>query len=1018
MPSDIFIKTASGWASGLAKKIFIKTASSTWSAAKSVWLFFDAGWTRVWPLSGVYATRNPFVSTTSSSSELSSSTILRVGTTYRGNRGSWNPNGYTISSYQYKWVSYTYEDPNDRTTNYDPAMSTLSGTTNDFLITGTNYDKGWIVFFVTAKASGGTPYDGSAESFRYYVVRQRPRLVVNTTPSFNITSPKIGNTISYSSSWDTTDAYKPEAIRTTIVWYKNSTATTTGGTLVQTGGYSYVVKSTDSGSYIYAVETSFNSGSDYDLGSTVGISATAITSSAVTAAIAAPTISSITVSGIGGPVSVSFAGGSGPFYQMFWWGTATAPTGLTTPDASGSASPLTDNTGPTSTATQYMYVRSVTTQSDTGVANATTISPWSAGVSFNMNSASALTPTFGTNTSTANGFTGSVTNYNSAYNWNTPSNNSFTLTNGTWTWGTASGSTRPFTVTGLSASQSSTATVTTTRTDYASGSADTTGTASALVTPTITIAANSGVSATAGTINWTSTNQVSFSSTGTFSATGTTATSITKASLTASTTYTGTITVTSSTGHTASANYSLTTSAPPTWTITWDAAGGGEGTQFTTQNTGLSHTAPDPGPRGGFDFSYWRYPASGGTDPVFVSIEGSYTPIANVTFGAIWATKTYSVSYNANGGTGAPASQTKTHGVTLTLSSTAPTRATVGSTQYTFAGWNTAADGTGTSYSAGATYTLNAPLSLFAQWTVTTLNWSISWNANGGTGGGTTTEPRGNSHTAPSPGTRSGFTFSQWRKPESGGDPTFVANSGTFTPTANDSFWAQWTTNPVTPTITMAANSGVSATAGTINWTSTNQASFSSSGTFSGTGTTGTSISKTGLAASTAYTGTVTVTSSTGHTASANYSLTTSAAPAAPVVWGAMTAPTFDRLNSSSRLRWGWNNQTPSSGDYTASNITWEWQYSSSNSTTTQSASPTGLIASGTRPNRSGGGLTVGSSTFNNRVSSLSGDYGTGNVAGTNEPVSFNTASRYLRYRAVVVGTNGTTYRSNYSAWV
>jgi hypothetical protein len=76
----------------------------------------------------------------------------------------------------------------------------------------------------------------------------------------------------------------------------------------------------------------------------------------------------------------------------------------------------------------------------------------------------------------------------------------------------------------------------------------------------------------------------------------------------------------------------------------------------------------------------------------------------------------------------------------------------------------------------------------------------------------------------------------------------------------------------------MSSNTGVTSTAGTINWTSTNQSSYSSTGTFSGTGTTGTSISKTGLSASTTYTGTVTVTSSTGNTASANYSLTTSAA--------------------------------------------------------------------------------------------------------------------------------------------
>jgi uncharacterized repeat protein (TIGR02543 family) len=132
----------------------------------------------------------------------------------------------------------------------------------------------------------------------------------------------------------------------------------------------------------------------------------------------------------------------------------------------------------------------------------------------------------------------------------------------------------------------------------------------------------------------------------------------------------------------------------------------------------------------------------------------------------------------------------------------------------------------------------------------------------------------------------------------------------------------------------------------------------------------------------------------------------------APVVWGSMTAPAFNRLNSSSRLRWGWNNQLPTSGDYTASNITWEWRYSST-------ASTAGFITSGTRPNRSGGGLTVGTSTYNNRVSSLSGDYSSpGNIASANEPVTFSTSNRFLSYRAVVVGSDGITYRSNYSDWV
>ena len=70
------------------------------------------------------------------------------------------------------------------------------------------------------------------------------------------------------------------------------------------------------------------------------------------------------------------------------------------------------------------------------------------------------------------------------------------------------------------------------------------------------------------------------------------------------------------------------------------------------------------------------------------------------------------MSYNANGGTGAPASQTKWKDQALTLSSTKPTR-----TGYTFSKWNTKSDGSGTSYSSGASYTVNSAVTLYAIWT-------------------------------------------------------------------------------------------------------------------------------------------------------------------------------------------------------------------------------------------------------------------------------------------------------------
>ena len=73
---------------------------------------------------------------------------------------------------------------------------------------------------------------------------------------------------------------------------------------------------------------------------------------------------------------------------------------------------------------------------------------------------------------------------------------------------------------------------------------------------------------------------------------------------------------------------------------------------------------------------------------------------------------TYTVSYNANGGTSAPSSQTKTYGTALTLRTGKPTRA-----GYTFKNWNTKKDGSGTSYASGGSYKTNSAVTLYAQWT-------------------------------------------------------------------------------------------------------------------------------------------------------------------------------------------------------------------------------------------------------------------------------------------------------------
>ena len=88
---------------------------------------------------------------------------------------------------------------------------------------------------------------------------------------------------------------------------------------------------------------------------------------------------------------------------------------------------------------------------------------------------------------------------------------------------------------------------------------------------------------------------------------------------------------------------------------------------------------------------------------------------------------TYTISYNANGGSGAPSSQTKKYNEDIKISSAEPTRS-----NYTFTGWNTSSSGNGTPYSKGATYKENNDVTLYAQWKANTF--TLHYDDNGGRG--------------------------------------------------------------------------------------------------------------------------------------------------------------------------------------------------------------------------------------------------------------------------------------------
>ena len=162
-------------------------------------------------------------------------------------------------------------------------------------------------------------------------------------------------------------------------------------------------------------------------------------------------------------------------------------------------------------------------------------------------------------------------------------------------------------------------------------------------------------------------------------------------------------------GGTMYANVKVPIPAKANYNVSYNANGGSGApssqTKWYNETLTLSTAKPT---RTGYTFQGWATSASGS---VAYASGANYTSNAKVTLYAVWKANTYTVKYDANGGTGAPSNQTKTHGTALTLSSTKPTKA-----NYTFKGWGTSASSTTVAYAAGASYTANAAVTLYAIW--------------------------------------------------------------------------------------------------------------------------------------------------------------------------------------------------------------------------------------------------------------------------------------------------------------
>ena len=171
------------------------------------------------------------------------------------------------------------------------------------------------------------------------------------------------------------------------------------------------------------------------------------------------------------------------------------------------------------------------------------------------------------------------------------------------------------------------------------------------------------------------------------------------------------------------------------YTLTYSANGGSGAPQATTAAEGTSVKVSSVKPtRSGYNFVCWStVSSSSGTGTVTgnginYNAGDSITLTRNMTLYARWQAKpTYTLSFNANSGSGAPQSVSATEGNYVTIPTKTPTRS-----GYKFVNWNTSSNGSGTSYAPGSKVQLYRSFTLYAKWEKIPEYVYCNYNANGG----------------------------------------------------------------------------------------------------------------------------------------------------------------------------------------------------------------------------------------------------------------------------------------------
>ena len=171
-----------------------------------------------------------------------------------------------------------------------------------------------------------------------------------------------------------------------------------------------------------------------------------------------------------------------------------------------------------------------------------------------------------------------------------------------------------------------------------------------------------------------------------------------------------TTTVTIAAGSTGDRSYTATWTRI-TYTISYELAGGSVATanptSYTVESDAITLNNPE---RTGYTFAGWTGTGLSGALTTVTIAQGS---TGDRSYAATWNPI---VTFNANAPTGTTATGTMDPQTVTNNTPTALTANAFAVAGYTFTGWNTAAEGSGTPYTDGQSVTLTAPLTLYAQW--------------------------------------------------------------------------------------------------------------------------------------------------------------------------------------------------------------------------------------------------------------------------------------------------------------